>query len=817
LSRTSKPLSTSVGRTNSDYNPANSVASEAAVIGSTATLKAASHLLQVPAPKIDADRAPEIAAEYFGVVARAHALSSERDCNFLLDTGTEQLLLKIANEAEDPTAIEAQTAVLEHIASRDPELPVPGVRRTKSGDWSAQMGPHKVRLLDFLPGTALSSVPRSASQRQSIGALLARLDSALSDFVHPGAERAILWDLSRAIELAPLLPSIEDPAQRARATRYLDDFAKHALPVLPRLRAQTIHNDFNPHNLLVAADDPHRISGIIDFGDMVRGPLINDLAVAAAYHVSEDGHPLAQVLDVVKAYHAINPLTAEELDVLFDLILTRQVITVIITAWRATLHPHNAAYILRNAPTAWRGLDRIGAVNRAEAQKMLHDACAAPSIGSQSSGRMANAFDANAAGKLSTADRSLIERRQKLLGPAYRLFYEEPLHFVRGEDVWLIDSTGNRYLDAYNNVVSVGHCHPHVVEAISKQTATLVTHTRYLHEDILDYAERLLATFPSALGHLMLTCTGSEANDLALRIAKASTGNAGIICTDTAYHGVTSIVAEISPSLGPYVPRGPHVRTVGGLFDGGFTAAVKNAVEDLAANGMGVAALICDTIFSSDGVVPGPKGFLKEAVDAVQAAGGLFIADEVQAGFARTGEAMWGFQRHGLTPDIVTMGKPMGNGYPVAGVALRPALVAEFGQRARYFNTFGGNPVAVAAANAVLDVIERQQLQQNSLAMGSRLLSGIEKLRNRFPSIGATRGAGLFIGVDVVDAHGKPDSALATRLVNAMRRRRVLISSTGREAQALKIRPPLTFTESHVQHFLGALEESLADPWLTPG
>jgi hydroxylysine kinase len=334
-----------------------------------------SRLLQVPAPQIDAAWARDTAAEHFGVVARVQPLSSERDCNFLLETGTEQLLLKVANEAEDPTALDAQTAVLEHIATGDPQLPVPRVRRTKTGKWSARVGPHTVRLLDFLPGRAVSSVPRSASQRHSIGVMLARLDRALRDFSHRGADRAILWDLSRAAELAPLLQSIDDPERRARATRYLDDFAEHTLPVLPSLRRQAIHNDFNPHNLLVAADDPCGIAGIIDFGDMVRGPLVNDLAVAAAYHVSEDGHPLAHALDVIKAYHSTHPLTGEELDVLFDLIVTRQVITVIITAWRAKLYPENSAYILRNVPTAWRGLDRFGALTRGEASRMVRAAC----------------------------------------------------------------------------------------------------------------------------------------------------------------------------------------------------------------------------------------------------------------------------------------------------------------------------------------------------------------------------------------------------------------------------------------------------------
>ena len=428
------------------------------------------------------------------------------------------------------------------------------------------------------------------------------------------------------------------------------------------------------------------------------------------------------------------------------------------------------------------------------------------------SGQMANSFDPNAASAIPPERRAMIERRAHLLGPAYRLFYTEPLHFVRGEGVYLYDADGTPYLDVYNNVASVGHCHPHVVEAITRQTAVLVTHTRYLHDGILDYAERLLATFPAPIGHLMLTCTGSEANDLAIRIAKAATGNTGFIVTQTAYHGVTGAVAEMSPSLGAGVPLGLHVRMVPPPRDGGaaFAAGVQSAIDDLAAHGLRPAALLCDSIFSSDGVYADPPGFLAAAVDAVRAAGGIFIADEVQPGFGRTGDAMWGFMRHGVVPELVSMGKPMGNGYPVAGLAMQPELISEFGRRARYFNTFGGNPVACAAAGAVLDVIEDEGLLENSARVGTALRAGVQALGQRYATIGAVRGAGLFVGADIIDEAGAPDGRRAAWLVNALRERHVLISCTGPHAHTLKIRPPLVFTEAHVDQFLDAMESAMA-------
>ncbi|MGP3697400.1 aspartate aminotransferase family protein [Rhodobacter sp. NSM] len=428
---------------------------------------------------------------------------------------------------------------------------------------------------------------------------------------------------------------------------------------------------------------------------------------------------------------------------------------------------------------------------------------------------MPNAFRPGAA-TLSDTEARLVERRQSLLGPAYRLFYERPLHVVRGEGVWLFDAEGEAYLDAYNNVASVGHCHPHVAGAVARQAATLATHTRYLHDGVLDLAERLLATMPPAIGHVMFTCTGSEANDLALRIAFQATAGTGVIVTVNAYHGVTQAVAAMSPSLGAGVPLGAHVRTVpapdpatGG--DIGFASAVAEAAEDLARHGIRPAALIVDTIFSSDGVFTDPPGFLVAAAAAIRAAGGLFIADEVQPGFGRTGEAMWGFERHGVVPDMVSMGKPMGNGYPVAALALRPDLAEAFGSQARYFNTFGGNAVAAAAALAVLEVIEAEALQGHALEVGRHFRDGLRRLGSRFPRLGEVRGAGLFIGLDVLDPESRtPDAAGASRIVNGLREARVLISATGPRAHVLKIRPPLVFSDAHADLFLSRLESVLA-------
>ncbi|MFC3395393.1 aspartate aminotransferase family protein [Brenneria rubrifaciens] len=445
-------------------------------------------------------------------------------------------------------------------------------------------------------------------------------------------------------------------------------------------------------------------------------------------------------------------------------------------------------------------------------------------------GKMVNAFDPDNLAHLDAAARAAVERRIRLLGPAYRLFYQQPVEVNRAQGVRLYDRNGNVYLDAYNNVVSVGHAHPKIADAVNSQMRRLCTHTRYLQDGILDYAEQLLPTFGGRIaeqGHMMFTCTGSEANDLALRIARHYTGRQGVIITSEAYHGNSFLTAGISPSLGGHSPLGEWVCRVPAPDSYRFASAemgqrmarqVAEQIDELQRRGQGLAAFIADSVFSSDGIYADPTDLLAPVAEVVRAAGGLFIADEVQSGFARTGDALWGFQRHGVDPDIITLGKPMGNGYPVAAVAVTHEAVARFGRDQRYFNTFGGNSVAIAAAQATFDVIREERLQENAHRIGAFIRAGLHDIARRYPQIGDIRGAGLYIGVEMVsDPQEKvPDAALATAIVNGLRERQVLISATGFSANILKIRPPLVFSENDAGQLLTELEAVLAQ-WVSRG
>ncbi|RAT12615.1 MULTISPECIES: aspartate aminotransferase family protein [Lonsdalea] len=431
-----------------------------------------------------------------------------------------------------------------------------------------------------------------------------------------------------------------------------------------------------------------------------------------------------------------------------------------------------------------------------------------------------NSFRAEHADALSQDIRQLTNKRSQVLGESYRLFYRNPVHLVRGEGQYLWDASGKQYLDVYNNVASIGHCHPAVIDAVQQQMSQLNTHTRYLHERILDYTEDLLTTLPPDITKAMYMCTGSEANDLAIRVARAYSGGTGIIVSQEAYHGTSDLTSGASPALGSGQPLASTTRLVPapdryrinapdlGVW---FANEIQKQIDDMAAHGIKFAGFLADSIFSSDGVLPDPVGFLQPAIDVVHANGGIFIADEVQPGFARTGDTFWGFARHDVVPDIVTMGKPMGNGIPVSGLFAKADVLAAFSDEIPYFNTFGGNPVSMAAAQAVLNVIRDEGLEEHSKTVGARLKQELAAMAQRHECVGDVRGAGLFIGFELVsDRENKTaDKPLALAVIEHLREERVLTSVAGPYGNVLKLRPPLAFQMQDIDWLVGALDNAL--------
>lgn len=429
---------------------------------------------------------------------------------------------------------------------------------------------------------------------------------------------------------------------------------------------------------------------------------------------------------------------------------------------------------------------------------------------------------------------NLLRRRAATMGVNAPLFYDDPLIIQSGHGVWLTDHKGRSYLDAYNNVPHVGHSNPTVVEAVCRQMRQVNTSTRYLSEEVIAYHERLLSTFTREINRLMLTCTGSEANDLALRIARLVTGRTGVIVTDFTYHGNTHAVSEISSGFGGSSRQlAPHVRVLRSPFvrqshtlghvererqqsrtSAEFLFDLDEAIASLNSSGHGVSALLIDPLFSTEGVAVPPDGLIATAVERVREHGGLYIADEVQSGLGRTGQHWWGYELHGAVPDLVTLGKPLGNGYPLAGLAGRASLVDSFRQQVDYFNTFAGSNAACAAGTAVLDVIEREDLIANASRVGELIRDGLYVLQKADSRIKEIRGAGLFVAVELDDETREVDSlspnpSLARRVANAMRHRGVLVSTVGSRSNVLKIRPPLVFGSSDTEILLQTLRACL--------
>jgi 4-aminobutyrate aminotransferase-like enzyme/Ser/Thr protein kinase RdoA (MazF antagonist) len=744
------------------------------------------NVLEAPPPRFAPDEVAAMAAELFGVEGTAVDLGSERDQTFLIDDGAGGGgVIKISNLGEDPAVLDLETEAILHVARVDPALPVAQPRPAVAARGAASYRPtvegsdgmHFVRLFDRMHGRVGGAELDDGAVRD-FGATNARLNLALRGFFHPAAGRKLLWDPKRTAELRPLLASIADKQRRRLVADVIDRFEQHALPRWPLLRSQVVHGDFSLDNVFL--DERDRVAGIVDFGDTGHTAAVADFAIALASLLR--GRPNDDVFRVgriaVDGYAGRAPLEPHELEVLGDLVAARLAALVAISAWRVERYPENAEYIQAWDEGSWPLLEFFASTGRDDVSR---------------------AFGGGAPVE---PTEELTRRRRRLLGAALTdLTYEHPVHVVRGQGVWLFDANGRRLLDAYNNVPVVGHCHPRVTEAVVGQSRRLNTHSRYLYEPLIEVAERLAASMPPGTGldTVMLVNSGSEANELAWRLATATTGNSGAIVTEHAYHGVTAAVSDLSPEEWPDGYRAAATELVAPLR---LEEDMPRAIERLEASGAGLTATFLDCGFTSDGIhMPSPES-LAAVVEGTHAAGGLFVADEVQAGHGRSGEHLWTFASYGISPDLVTLGKPMGNGYPVAAVVARSEIVDRFATQRRVFSTFGGNPVAARAALAVLDVIEDERLVENAGRVGARLRIALEELRGH-SSITAVRGRGLLIGVEL------PNAASAERVVNALRDDGILIGRTGRDGNVLKIRPPLVFRDDHGDLLVEALGRAL--------
>ena len=767
------------------------------------------------APRLDVAAAVQLARDLYGIDGAASPLPSERDQNFLLETAAgEHFVLKIANATELRDMLDAQNAAMEHVAALGL---CPRVHTTTDGRPIAQTSSgHFVRLLSWLPGTPLGALDEKPDPLlEDLGFKLGQINAALRDFDHPAIHRDFYWDLTRGFDvIRQHAPLIADESLRGFVLRTSGYVAARDGRRLAGLRRSAIHGDANDFNVLVAdADGPApRVSGMIDFGDMVHSLTVADPAIAIAYAVLDRPDPLRTAADIVRGFHAASPLTSDEISVLFGLVQLRLCVSICVAASQQRQRPEDEYLSISQAPIQ-RTLPELAAIHPDAAEETLRVACGFARMDDE----------------VPIAADAPLARRRQWIGPNLSVAYANPLAITRGWMQYLFDERGRPYLDAYNNVPHAGHSHPRIVQAAMDQMRAVNTNTRYLHETIARFAERLCATLPAQLNVCYFVNSGSEANELALRLARASTGARDVIVLDAAYHGNTTTLIDISP----YKFNGPggtgkadwvHVAPIPDDYQGPHTrddpdAGRKygGAIGDIIANLHGdqrtLAAFICETCPSVGGQIVPPPGYLETAYAHVRGAGGVCIADEVQTAYGRMGDGFYAFESQRVVPDIVVLGKPIGNGYPLGAVVTRRDIADAFDNGMEFFSTFGGSTGSCATGLAVLETVLDEQLQAHAQRVGVRLLAGLNEIAERHEIVGDVRGRGLFIGVELVRDRDSlaPAGSEASVVANRMRDRGILLGTDGPFHNVLKVRPPMPFNERDADRLVAELDAVLVD------
>jgi 4-aminobutyrate aminotransferase-like enzyme len=657
------------------------------------------------------------------------------------------------------------------------------------------------RMLSFIEGDFLGDVKHSEKLFRSFGEFLARMDKALRTTVNYTIRaRQWEWDIQYLNLNEKYLNEIPNAGDRNLVRYFFLQFKENVVHILPSLRKSIIHNDANEWNVLVRDG---KVTGIIDFGDLAYSPLINELAIAITYACYDKKEPLEWASIILASYHKILPLEKKEIDILYYLIAARLSISVCNSAYLKKKYPDNKHITVSEKP-AWKMLRRWLKINPVAAKNKFRTAAG-----------------------FKTTDPvpvdNLIKRRRKTISQILSLTYSNPIYMVRSAFQYMYDAYGNTFLDAYNNIPHVGHSHPEVVAAGQRQMAKLNTNTRYLYDILPEYAEKLLSKFPESLNKVYFVNSGSAASDLAIRLATAHTGHKKIMVMEQGYHGHTMMATDISDykfsnkkgqGQKDYIFKTPIPDTFRGKYTNDDGSAGKQyareAIAQLQNRKSPVAAFISEPVVGCAGQVPLAKGYLKELYPAIRNQGGVCISDEVQTGFGRLGDHFWGYEAQEVVPDIVILGKPMGNGHPIGAVVTTDEIAESFAKGVEFFSSFGGNPVSCAIGLSVLNVIEEEKLQQNAKAVGDYYKSLFAGLRNEFACIGDVRGSGLFIGVEIVkDTNMEPDTELAAHIKNELRNNNILISTDGQYDNVLKTKPPLIFTKENAEQVVDTIRKIL--------
>jgi len=752
-------------------------------------------------------------ANYYGLEVKASVLNGYDELNFLLtEKSGKKNILKISNSSHDYFFLEAQVKILQHLAKSDLAAEFQVTTLNKKGETLTEIiveeTTYYIRILSFLEGSFWVEAPeKNKTLFENLGSFLGKMDKNLKGFKHPGMHRHYTWDISTARDANYKMNYIQDAAKKRIADYFMLQFETEVLPTLSSYRQAYTHNDANDYNVLVKGD---KIAGLIDFGDMVYTALINNVAVACTYAMLHQSDPLSAAVLVVKGYHSAYAIDEKELSILYYLIAARLCISVTQSAYNGSLDTKNEHHFITEKP-AWDLLCYLITLNPIKAENDFRLACNYTSLI-----------------QVNETYKNLEVKRNAHIGRNLSISYEKHLKIDKAALQYLYDDKGNTYIDCVNNVSHIGHCHPRVVRVMQKQIASLNTNTRYLNNHLIEYAQKLTASLPAGLNVCYFTNSGSEANDLAIRISRHFTKQKDIIVLDHAYHGTSTATIEMSPykfdreggigqmpwihkAINPDLYRGPY-QYEDANAGVKYAKDVKNIIDTIAKENKKPAAFICETLLGVGGQMPLPPHYLKEVYQHVRAAGGICIADEVQVGFGRVGTHFWGFELQAVVPDIVVLGKPIGNGHPLAAVIVTDAIANSFNNGIEYFNTYGGNPVSMATGMAVLEVIQGEGLQENALQVGNYLLEGMRQLMNSYPIIGDVRGAGLFIGVEFVKDRNTKEPAIDSikLVVERMKEKGFLMGVDGPYNNVLKIKPPIIFSMENAKDMLTNLDLVLA-------
>ena len=769
-------------------------------------------------PQFSLDQVKIIVANLYRMDGDYKELNCERDISYRIGTKNgAAYIVKISNAAEPEGVVDFQIKALKHIAEQDSNLRVPRMVHTKDDkpfEWiQADNGDrHMIRMLTFVEGNPMDTTPAAfnPTTRYNVGVMVGRLAKSLRNFFHPYAGSNVhLWDMSRCLDLRSYIRYLPDGSTRELCNKIFDRAERFILPQLKKTRWQVVHHDAHPDNVLIDPKDPTRVVGVIDFGDMLFGPVVADLAAAADSFNDDDTDPLDALCDTAAGYDSSFPLEENEIDLVYDMMLVCLLINTVIIGARDALSDGSEKVHIENTGIYSRMLIRLWEVGREKAIERLRRACGFP------------VYSARKEGDEVFPDRTkdLLARREDRIGDIW-YFYDKPLNFTCSEGPWLYTAGGTAYLDAYNNVQQMGHANPHISTAIARQAAAINVNTRYICNIVAEYAARLTAELPEHLNACFFVNSGSEANDVAMQMAKFATGNTGALIMEDAYHGMTETTMGLSPEVleppdcvaclqAPDMYRGPFAGDPDAAQK--YAADADRAIADLAAHGHKPAAFMVDTALCSNGVLMAPDNYFNLVAQKAKKAGGMVVADEVQAGLGRLGK-MWGFKAQALEPvDFVTMGKPVANGFPLGVVITSRELLNRFSNQIELFSTFGGNPVACAAGMALLDEIERRDLVNKSSEVGEYFRHNLRRLAEKQTLIGDVRGKGMMIGLEfVTDRENKVRAVKQTaQLIEYMKAEYVLVSEAGPK-NVLKIRPNFSWEREQVDLFITTLDRCLS-------